>query len=375
MIVAGLPATIAKSGTSLFTNKSAWKQWGLKKYKNIKVFLKDPLIFQRYEAYYKSLIKWANLLGIEKLIVRPYEKEQLEQGLLFDFLTSVGIDPKSSFWLEPESTNLARNPGFSQDVLEMLHLSRELFTNEHDNHLFDLFYQLLGDKFLKPPFANYSFLTPAQRMRIIRKNRYFERKIAQVFMGRPDGKIFYELPPNRKRKSFIPNKALSLEKAIPILIKLIDENNKLIKEQAIKIENLEKLIVGIENSENQSHVYTKQGKPISIKTLSCPLTSLHFLHKLNILNRIKEYIMIYKSGLFSRAYYRNNYSENFLANFAPIIHYYLFGWKENNNPSPNFATKYYLDSNPDVKEAGINPFYHYIRWGKKEGRFPKSQMC
>lgn len=35
-----------------------------------------------------------------------------------------------------------------------------------------------------------------------------------------------------------------------------------------------------------------------------------------------------------------------------------------------FYTTYYIDTNPDVKQAKINPLWHYINHGDKEGRKP-----
>jgi GT2 family glycosyltransferase len=39
-----------------------------------------------------------------------------------------------------------------------------------------------------------------------------------------------------------------------------------------------------------------------------------------------------------------------------------------------FDPEFYLDSNADVKAAGIHPLEHYLRWGKKEGRKPSEHF-
>jgi GT2 family glycosyltransferase/glycosyltransferase involved in cell wall biosynthesis len=52
----------------------------------------------------------------------------------------------------------------------------------------------------------------------------------------------------------------------------------------------------------------------------------------------------------------------------PIFHFLRQGWKEGRDPSPAFKLAYYLELNPDVRQAGINPLIHYIRFGMKEGR-------
>ncbi|MDE4172472.1 hypothetical protein PXK15_21425 [Phaeobacter gallaeciensis] len=52
----------------------------------------------------------------------------------------------------------------------------------------------------------------------------------------------------------------------------------------------------------------------------------------------------------------------------PVEHYCVYGWKEHRDPTPDFSTGYYLETNPDVRDAGINPFYHYLSSGKDQGR-------
>lgn len=54
----------------------------------------------------------------------------------------------------------------------------------------------------------------------------------------------------------------------------------------------------------------------------------------------------------------------------PTLHYLLFGGYEGRDPSPQFSSRFYLDSYPDIKAVGANPLLHYIRFGKAEGRQP-----
>ncbi|WP_138995723.1 hypothetical protein [Sphingomonas sp. PAMC 26621] len=39
-------------------------------------------------------------------------------------------------------------------------------------------------------------------------------------------------------------------------------------------------------------------------------------------------------------------------------------------PSPFFESDWYVANNPDVRDAGLNPYVHYIQWGRHEGRMP-----
>ena len=53
-----------------------------------------------------------------------------------------------------------------------------------------------------------------------------------------------------------------------------------------------------------------------------------------------------------------------------LLHYFLIGWKDGADPNPEFSTKYYLRTNPDVASSGLNPFWHYHVAGEREGRDP-----
>jgi len=51
----------------------------------------------------------------------------------------------------------------------------------------------------------------------------------------------------------------------------------------------------------------------------------------------------------------------------PLVHFLIYGWREDRDPSPNFSIADYTQANPDVT-AGVNPFYHYLTVGRREGR-------
>ncbi len=85
-----------------------------------------------------------------------------------------------------------------------------------------------------------------------------------------------------------------------------------------------------------------------------------------------DYFIIKTSGCFDPAYYLLNYRDCRLADVDPLWHFVRYGWKEGRNPSADFDTEYYLKTNPDVQQAGINPLVHYIRYGRREGRWPRA---
>jgi len=71
-------------------------------------------------------------------------------------------------------------------------------------------------------------------------------------------------------------------------------------------------------------------------------------------------------GAFYRAYYPDLCDVE-----DALIHYCEIGWKEGRDPSVDFETLYYLNSNKDVDDLKINPFVHYLNEGIKEERKPR----
>ncbi len=58
------------------------------------------------------------------------------------------------------------------------------------------------------------------------------------------------------------------------------------------------------------------------------------------------------------------------AGMSSAEHYCRFGWREGRDPTPGFSTSYYLMTNPDIRDSGVNPFWHYLIAGREEGRLP-----
>ena len=81
-----------------------------------------------------------------------------------------------------------------------------------------------------------------------------------------------------------------------------------------------------------------------------------------------NYFLIRRSGLFEKQFYLDNNPDVRAAGIDPLMHFMKHGWKEGRNPSPNFDTGYYLNKNEDIRQAGINPLIHYLRYGVFEKR-------
>lgn len=91
-----------------------------------------------------------------------------------------------------------------------------------------------------------------------------------------------------------------------------------------------------------------------------------------MIREILDYLIIKKSGGFDPAFYLLRYPDCRWADMDPLWHFVRYGWREGRNPSPDFDTAFYLEQYPDVKAANVNPLVHYIRYGRKEGRLPRA---
>ena len=80
----------------------------------------------------------------------------------------------------------------------------------------------------------------------------------------------------------------------------------------------------------------------------------------------QEARLIRDDPLFDGEWYSNQHG--IAVNSPPERHFCERGWKNGWDPGPNFSTRSYLEANPDVADAGINPLLHFIRRGRKEGR-------
>lgn len=80
------------------------------------------------------------------------------------------------------------------------------------------------------------------------------------------------------------------------------------------------------------------------------------------------YFRINRSGLFDKNWYLERNPDVVQAKVDPLLHYLRYGGVEGRDPGPSFSSNWYLDTYEDVKEVGVNPLVHYFKYGRKEGR-------
>ena len=78
------------------------------------------------------------------------------------------------------------------------------------------------------------------------------------------------------------------------------------------------------------------------------------------------------SGLFDPDFYTTHHPNmRWIFRQFPVRHYVTIGEREHLKPNPDFAGSIYLRYNPDVQNAGIPPFLHYVEIGHRELRVTK----
>jgi len=197
--------------------ESGWKQWGLKdiRFASISEYVESNNI--RWLDY---LNEYDSIFGKENIIIHPYEKEQLPDGLICEFLTMIGIRYSAYTWREPPESNVNTNYGFNRDIIEILKLNRSLCKNIHDNTLLNFFYSTLPDTYQKKPYEHYDLLSPQERIKILEKYDTINQTIAREYLGREDGKLFFEPWPDPD-EPWEPYEGLTVEKIVPIFTTML----------------------------------------------------------------------------------------------------------------------------------------------------------
>jgi GT2 family glycosyltransferase len=86
---------------------------------------------------------------------------------------------------------------------------------------------------------------------------------------------------------------------------------------------------------------------------------------------LKMYKTIYSSGLFFPTYYSQQNPDVINANINPLWHYIKNGDKEGRKPNPLFDPLWYRSTYPDIAiHKELNTLIHYYKFGSNEGRDP-----
>ena len=90
---------------------------------------------------------------------------------------------------------------------------------------------------------------------------------------------------------------------------------------------------------------------------------------------ISEEVINVISSSFDAEFYSDKYSEWLPIDRDPVEYFCEHGWRKGHDPNRWFSTSHYLTTNVDIKESGVNPFWHYLVAGREEGRTSQSHHC
>jgi hypothetical protein len=202
--------------------ESAWNQIGHKLCSSSEIMTSlktnDKWGGWRPVSWYEKIEPWANYFGEENIIVRPYEKEQMPNGIVPDFLNIINVAWSEELKLNNRDDHY--NRGFSRDVLELLYLNRDSYPDLGDQRLSNMLNSLLSDEYKKKPFDSYQFLSPQERIELLNEYEASNQMVAKKYLHREDGRLFYEPFPSLDAP-WEPYGGLTVEQLTPIITSMI----------------------------------------------------------------------------------------------------------------------------------------------------------
>lgn len=371
--------------------------------------------------WYSYCAGWKEIFGEENIIVRSYEKQQLHGGTIFsDFLSLFGLELTDEYYVP----DFVINPSLSRDLMEYL-LNCNICFQRRLRSFENPLVKMSIEKGKNSGFQKHNFLSPAKRIEIIERFAESNSKVAREYLGRKDGRLFYDPLPD-PNEPWEPYPGLSEEDVLEITKLIAEQSPNLIpvlmngifkglmsdqpnvKKAADKLmpalrlnknllDRLKDLQKDIEE-EKEIEKFKKQNKALQRKLkviqeenekdiqsltklqeevellrnrLSQQSKMIHhlqtgFKYKTRV---IKDIWIVKRSGLFDEEWYLRSYPDVDVSGIDPVKHYITYGWREGRDPSPDFRTEAYLTRHPDLVDMGVCPLVHSILHGKREELF------
>lgn len=148
--------------------------------------------YPRLLDFYSILDCWQRYLGKDNIIVRPFEREQLHNGdVLADFLHVTGIDDIQGL----ERPSMHANSTMNRNVLEISRALNAMDVRSAEVSSFKWWLNEILTQGGAETFVDHSVIDPASRLAILKGHQAGNAKIARKFLGRRDGRLFYEALP------------------------------------------------------------------------------------------------------------------------------------------------------------------------------------
>lgn len=183
----------ALSETRVRPLKTAGWFTGNKPLSHFERFINDSFHMSEYS---KVISGWAEIFGKENIIIRPFEKCQLKNGLIHDFYSNaLNVTDDVIQKLKPVASI---NESMSRDIIEF-----KLKSGIDDLYIFACLNKLIDNK------TNIQGLfTNTERRRFLNFHEEGNAFLAREYLGREDEKLFYD-----EIEEYEPYPGLSLERA------------------------------------------------------------------------------------------------------------------------------------------------------------------
>lgn len=302
-----------------------------------------------YLDYAWILSIWEEIFGKDSIVVRVYEREQIPDGTVIDFLSNVlGNQNDEVNWMVANNA-VNENPRLSRDVFEYKRILNKIneFDMEIKKRIIINLRQISNQMELDDQYSYFSSFN--ERRGLLEYYRSSNERVASYYLNRTNGILFYQSEP-KEMDSKVYN-GLSIDKAVEIgtrLYKLdLSRLSKRVDSLELALEELKEII------------YFLSRIPIIKKLVEyIPIAKKNEI--------IKEIQIIKKSKLFDEKYYVSTYDEVTDIGTNPIRHFVTKGWKEYRNPNIKFNIHQYLEEHPDLKKTGTNPFLHYLMQNRQK---------
>lgn len=142
-----------------------------------------------YGNYRALLDRWEKVFGQENIIVRPFEKEQNQPNIIADFLSAIGCAELYALFSESDILQVNRSP----DARSIFLIETFQRMNVDDNVRRSLIDHVMKNADQK---GNGQILSPEIRKRLVDEKAEQYKHIAQEYMKRSEGVLFFEPLPD-----------------------------------------------------------------------------------------------------------------------------------------------------------------------------------
>lgn len=228
-----------------------------------------PEIFEKCLTYAEA----------DRFILRPYEKQQFHEGSIFsDFLYCLGLNFSDELVLPDKIVN----PSFDRKTLEFRKMLNFMEVDKDDNvrkyEINSLLAEYTVSRNKGKPFESENLLTSSERRQILDKFLPGNKKVAEVFLNRKDGRLFYDYEIKQMKNEEFDG--LNIDEALEICEFILNKKYTNSKDVLIKI-----LALGTVNAffDGESLLYSDNSEnQLIYKLTSLPTNYSQFVSKLEM---------------------------------------------------------------------------------------------